>query len=516
MINHTVCDLCNSRVPSEVHICPNAWDWRASIQKSRRLKLRRIRDDAETLDWKLFLDLYGRLGLWSHEMGECYTLQCRIIEICGKVIHWRDRRLPPCRCTLASNLAQLQSYAILSQSEFQPWFTFIWFIWFICLKCLRVLVQVRPQAGFYYQLTNGFALEFPYSLIMLPCTIVEWIIRWHIYTWAYSRSESRQPESLAMLSFSPRRSRPRLFFDRGSERFWKIWKWQGQRPNSLCLHITWYPLNAPMWTAQQKRQDTSVMSSFAGNTCDVTTLGECKRLKKGSSPVFPLLTDTVSLLCRCRVSALPHDGCFKGRWILRHLIYSYLAELYSVVQIGVKWGILQLQFSQDIGEISCFIIEGSFFHCRLPSIFVDAMLIIERCYIVCVLALFAPRFTVDCISGRSRCHRRWIGKRLNARDPMRQNCRDDKQKHDMCWSFQTWGLMQWLLLPMKPFGAMGITQRFDVFNKHPKCAIKLSTLRTFIIWGEQNQAQRDFAIFGGESGAKQPSVKTARFLRKLA
>ena len=79
-----------------------------------------------------------------------------------------------------------------------------------------------------------------------------------------------------------------------------------------------------------------------------------------------------------------------------------------------------------------FHIEGSFFHCRLPSIFVDAMLIIERCYIVCVLALFAPSFTVDRISGRSRCHRRWIGKRLNARDPMRQNCRDDKQKHDMC------------------------------------------------------------------------------------
>lgn len=221
MINYTVCDLCNSRVPSEVHICPNAWDWRASIQKSRRLKLRRIRDDAETLDWKQFMDLYGRLRLWSHEMGECYALQCRIIEICGKVIHWRDRRLPPCRCTLASNLAQLQSYAILSQSEFQPWFTYIWFIWFICLKCLKVLVQVRPQAGFYYQLTNGFALEFPYSLIMLPCTIVEWIIRWHIYTWAYSRSESRQPESLAMLSFSPRRSRPRPFF---WQWIWKILK----------------------------------------------------------------------------------------------------------------------------------------------------------------------------------------------------------------------------------------------------------------------------------------------------
>ena len=38
------------------------------------------------------------------------------------------------------------------------------------------------KAGFYYQLTNGFALEFPYSMIMFPCTMVEWVIRWHIYT----------------------------------------------------------------------------------------------------------------------------------------------------------------------------------------------------------------------------------------------------------------------------------------------------------------------------------------------
>mmetsp|Transcript_68327 Transcript_68327/g.162908 ORF Transcript_68327/g.162908 Transcript_68327/m.162908 type:complete len:387 (+) Transcript_68327:86-1246(+) len=37
-------------------------------------------------------------------------------------------------------------------------------------------------AGFYYQLTNGFALEFPWSMIMFPCTMVEWIIRWHVYT----------------------------------------------------------------------------------------------------------------------------------------------------------------------------------------------------------------------------------------------------------------------------------------------------------------------------------------------
>ena len=44
--------------------------------------------------------------------------------------------------------------------------------------------QNSTEVGFYWQITHGFALEFPYSLIMLPCTIVEWVIRWHIYTWA--------------------------------------------------------------------------------------------------------------------------------------------------------------------------------------------------------------------------------------------------------------------------------------------------------------------------------------------
>ena len=44
-------------------------------------------------------------------------------------------------------------------------------------------MRVGPEkAGFYYQITNGFALDFPYSIIMFPCTMVEWIIRWHIYT----------------------------------------------------------------------------------------------------------------------------------------------------------------------------------------------------------------------------------------------------------------------------------------------------------------------------------------------
>jgi len=36
-------------------------------------------------------------------------------------------------------------------------------------------------AGFYWQFTNNFALPFPWSLIMLPCTIVEWLLKWQIF-----------------------------------------------------------------------------------------------------------------------------------------------------------------------------------------------------------------------------------------------------------------------------------------------------------------------------------------------
>jgi len=36
--------------------------------------------------------------------------------------------------------------------------------------------------GFYYQITHGFALEFPWNLICLPLTIIEWIIRFQVYT----------------------------------------------------------------------------------------------------------------------------------------------------------------------------------------------------------------------------------------------------------------------------------------------------------------------------------------------
>eukprot|EP00440_Ansanella_granifera_P072303 gb/GFBE01078466.1/.p1 GENE.gb/GFBE01078466.1/~~gb/GFBE01078466.1/.p1 ORF type:complete len:382 (+),score=110.96 gb/GFBE01078466.1/:1-1146(+) len=37
-------------------------------------------------------------------------------------------------------------------------------------------------AGFYYQFTSGFVLDFPENLIMLPCTIVEWVLRWNVFT----------------------------------------------------------------------------------------------------------------------------------------------------------------------------------------------------------------------------------------------------------------------------------------------------------------------------------------------
>ncbi|CAE8680753.1 unnamed protein product [Polarella glacialis] len=38
-------------------------------------------------------------------------------------------------------------------------------------------------AGFYFQFTSGFTgiLAFPFNLVMLPCTIVEWILRWNVF-----------------------------------------------------------------------------------------------------------------------------------------------------------------------------------------------------------------------------------------------------------------------------------------------------------------------------------------------
>lgn len=35
-------------------------------------------------------------------------------------------------------------------------------------------------AGFWFQLAHGFMLPFPLSIIFLPLTIVEWILKWQI------------------------------------------------------------------------------------------------------------------------------------------------------------------------------------------------------------------------------------------------------------------------------------------------------------------------------------------------
>mmetsp|Transcript_14706 Transcript_14706/g.51575 ORF Transcript_14706/g.51575 Transcript_14706/m.51575 type:complete len:360 (-) Transcript_14706:136-1215(-) len=46
----------------------------------------------------------------------------------------------------------------------------------------EVISYPIAAAGFYYQFTHGFALEFPLNLICLPLTIVEWFLRFQIYT----------------------------------------------------------------------------------------------------------------------------------------------------------------------------------------------------------------------------------------------------------------------------------------------------------------------------------------------
>ena len=35
-------------------------------------------------------------------------------------------------------------------------------------------------AGFYTQLSYGFGIAFPINIILLPLTIVEWILEWQI------------------------------------------------------------------------------------------------------------------------------------------------------------------------------------------------------------------------------------------------------------------------------------------------------------------------------------------------
>lgn len=43
------------------------------------------------------------------------------------------------------------------------------------------LAYPLAAAGFYWQFTNAFLLPFPWSIIMLPLTIVDWILKWQIF-----------------------------------------------------------------------------------------------------------------------------------------------------------------------------------------------------------------------------------------------------------------------------------------------------------------------------------------------
>lgn len=36
-------------------------------------------------------------------------------------------------------------------------------------------------AGFYWQFTNAFALPFPYSVVMFPLTVIDWVLKWQIF-----------------------------------------------------------------------------------------------------------------------------------------------------------------------------------------------------------------------------------------------------------------------------------------------------------------------------------------------
>eukprot|EP00933_Yihiella_yeosuensis_P052040 TRINITY_DN5001_c0_g2_i7.p1 TRINITY_DN5001_c0_g2~~TRINITY_DN5001_c0_g2_i7.p1 ORF type:complete len:376 (+),score=84.29 TRINITY_DN5001_c0_g2_i7:77-1204(+) len=46
----------------------------------------------------------------------------------------------------------------------------------------EILGLPLAAVGFYFQFTSGFALEFPFDIIMLPLTIIEWVIRFNVYT----------------------------------------------------------------------------------------------------------------------------------------------------------------------------------------------------------------------------------------------------------------------------------------------------------------------------------------------
>lgn len=49
----------------------------------------------------------------------------------------------------------------------------------------EILAYSLAAAGFWFQFTHSFMLPFPYSLVLFPLTIVEWILRWQVFTGAW-------------------------------------------------------------------------------------------------------------------------------------------------------------------------------------------------------------------------------------------------------------------------------------------------------------------------------------------
>ena len=44
----------------------------------------------------------------------------------------------------------------------------------------EIVGYIIAAQGFMFQITNGFALTFPWNILLLPLNIVEWFIRWQL------------------------------------------------------------------------------------------------------------------------------------------------------------------------------------------------------------------------------------------------------------------------------------------------------------------------------------------------
>ena len=44
----------------------------------------------------------------------------------------------------------------------------------------EIVMYIFFVAGFVYQLTSGFDIPLPVNIILLPVTVVEWVLRWQV------------------------------------------------------------------------------------------------------------------------------------------------------------------------------------------------------------------------------------------------------------------------------------------------------------------------------------------------